>query len=395
MKKNPSSKITFSFSFSFAFILLFILNISSQSNNPAQSEIWTQPFKQCWEYPSEKIIGSQIASDNEMLFVPFISGNVSTLSIKSGKPIWNTELGGEIASTIISGEKNIYLLNEIEKLEETDVDTKDTKDTSKPKTQTTILLRSLDAAIGITNWKKSFNLAAKTNLYLRENLLILVAENGYIAAINQNDGSIIWELATKREILATSQPTETIAIGTSDKKILLISTSNGTITKELDIKEIPVSILLSNNEQLFWGDKKGSLNNLNITSGTSSWRRRFGGNITNLEETAKGLFVSSIDNFTYLINKTTGKIIWKRRLAGKVTEKPFIRDNIAIAFAFGDSSALFIELNKGRIINSLTLSDANYFVSSPFYSEKLLVFPTLKGLYAFGVDCEKKEKTGE
>jgi outer membrane protein assembly factor BamB len=392
MKKKPSSKITFSFSF----ILLFILNISSQSNNPAQSEIWTQPFRQCWEYPSEKINSFQIASDNEIVFIPSISGDISALNIKDGKPLWNTELGGEITSSIITSEKNIYLLNKIEKSEETDKTNKtDTRDTSESQTQGTSFLRSIDASSGITNWKKSFNSSAKTSLYIRENLLILVTENGYLAAVNKNDGSIVWEFETKREILTASKPIETIALGTSDKKILLISTINGTLTKEFDIKEIPVNILLSNNEQLFWGDRKGFLSNLNITNGTPSWKRRFGGNITNLEDTPRGLFVSSIDNFTYLINKATGKIIWKRRLAGKVTEKPFIRDNIAIAFAFGDSSALFIELNKGRIINSLTLSDANYFIASPFYSEKLMVFPTLKGLYAFGLDCEKREEKKE
>jgi len=380
MKKILSSKSTLTF------VLLILLNVLSKGNIYQEDKIWTQPFKQCWIYPSNKILAEYSASDNVNVFVTSLSGEIKAIDSLNGNVLWTTELGGEIVSGIIARKDEIYVLNENISLEELK--------TEEAKPQSITFLRSLDAKSGITNWKKTFNINAKASLYIHEELLILISENGYLTGINTTDGTTVWQTDIKRQATATFQAGGKITLATSDKKILLISSVNGKTLKEIDTKNSFADSLLLTGETIFWGDNKGFLYSLNLSNGQTVWKRRFGGEIRSITETSGGILVSSIDNFIYSINKNTGKINWKRRLAARITEKPFIKGNMAVVFAFGDSTALIIELNKGKVMNSVTLSDANYFIDNVYSSSNLLVFSTLSGLYAFGNDCEAKEKTG-
>jgi hypothetical protein len=380
MKKFLSSKSTLTF------VLLILLNISSKGNIYQEDEIWTQPFKQCWSYPSNKILAEYFASDNIKIFIPSLSGEIKTINSLNGDTLWSTELGGEIVSGIIAYKDQIYVLNE-------NINSEELK-TEETETQSITSLRSLDANSGITKWKKTFNINAKAILYTYEELLILISESGYLTGINNVDGTTVWQIDIKRQATAIYQTNGKITLATSDKKILLISSANGNILKEIDTKNSFADTLLSTGETVFWGDNKGFLYNLNLSNGQTIWKRRFGGEIKSITETSNGILVSSIDNFIYLINKNTGRIIWKRRLAARIMGKPFIRGNMAVIFAFGDPTALIVELNKGKVMNSITLSDANYFVGNVYSSGNLLIFSTLSGLYAFGNDCGAKEKTG-
>lgn len=382
MKKSPY------FIFTLTIILLLLLSNSSQgSRNLQENELWTQPFQLCWAFPSDNIAVPFSASDNELIFIPSLLGEIKAIDSTSGKIIWETQLGGLINSNIVSNGNNIYVANK----------STQATDSQNPNTKgiTSVSLHSIDSKSGITIWKKSFNLETKTNLYIYEQSVIITSEDGYVANINQKDGTIIWEHDFKQPSPVISLYENSIIIGTSNKTIFLISGTDGKVSKEINIEDVPDNILISSKRRISYSNTKGFLYNLETLTGNIIWKRRFGGQITNITSTPNGLFISSIDNFIYLINENSGKIIWKRRLAARVTEKPFIRGDVAIVFAFGDSTSLFIDLKKGKIINSISLSDANYFVGNPFYSNNLLVFPTLSGLYAYGTVCESKEKTGK
>jgi outer membrane protein assembly factor BamB len=358
-------------------LLLFVMNFCAYGK--VQDDVqWTQPFRQCWNYDSNKSISHDIASDNEQIFIPYDLGILESVSTSNGDVLWKTELGGEIVSKIIADEKRIYVLN-------------NSAETNNPKIY---VLRSINTATGITNWSKSTNLDSEPNLYIFGQFLLLTTAKGHIIAVDKENGTKLWESNTNQNSTGSANFSNTIVFGTSDKKLLLISSLSGGITKEITTNSFPSNALLLNSERIFWGDKKGFLNSSDISLGKLVWRRRFGGEISSLTDTAEGILISSLDNFIYLLSKNGGKIIWKRRLAARVTEKPFIKDNILVVFAFGESTALFIELKSGKVINNLTLSDANYFVGNPVYAGELLVFPTLKGLYAFGLDCSKIKETG-
>lgn len=381
MKKNAHSKLLVIF-----FVIYTFSSISAQSGSIQEKDSWNQPFKLCWIYPSDEVLANYIASDNVRLFTPYLSGNVKAINLTDGKIIWTTELGGEITSNIAADNKNIYIVNKTAQTEKSQPNSQTTSSTNILNTY----LRALDSNSGITIWKKLFNLDSNASLQSLENSLILNTENGHLKAIDKQNGINLWETDLKQTISVISYSEDTIIIGTFNKKIFLISSINGTIIKEFDVNDIPIGILQLNRETIYWGDNKGFLNSLSVSMSNTVWKRRFGGETTSITHTYRGLLITSIDNFIYMVSYNNGKIIWKRRLAARVVEKPFIKDNLAVVFAFGDSNVFFIELEKGKIMNSLTLSDANFFTGNLQNASHVLVFPTLQGLYAFSGSCVGK-----
>jgi outer membrane protein assembly factor BamB len=387
MRKNPSSNIIYYF-----FLFLFLNSDIYDSARAQEDLLWTQPFKQCWQHVSSEIVDTEIASDNKLIIVTFPFGILEAFDTTNGTRIWKTELGGDTSSKIQTDEKSVYILNNQSPSEAKPLDDASNKGS-------TVLLRSLNPLTGITYWSKRFSFDSEPTLYLFNNSLLLTTEKGHLLAINKENGSTNWETKINTSPQNLDSSYNTIIVGASDKRIILISSLDGKIYKEIRTNEIPIKSMLSfsgpDTGKIFWADQKGFLYSLNKTMNKLIWKRRFGGQISSLSDTSEGLLISSVDNFIYLINKSSGKILWKRRLAARITEKPFIRGNLLIAFAFGESTSLFIELKSGKVINSLTLSDANYFVGNPVYASEFLIFPTLKGLYAFGRDCSKIKKTGE
>lgn len=391
-------------------ILLTILLLSriDAESLPATAADWQRPFKQCWSFEPENFFSEKTASDNAKVFSLSSMGKVLSVDGTSGKTLWEIELGGESVSKIVSDEKNIFLINRAGRTSSATEETGDKTDLrddtidkdakvpvggdQDPGPKTNVTLRSIDSETGVTNWQKILAENLYVDLYIFERNLLLITKNGGVIFFEKDTGKIFLEIDLKKEISAAVIVSGKISIATIDA-ILVLSAADGTILKEFPTREAPQAFLFDE-DRLFWSDRKGVLYASRINSADIVWKRRLGAGITSITETPSGIFVSSIDNFIYFLNKATGKIIWKRRLAARVSEKPFIRENVAVIFPFGESTALFLELNKGKIVNSITLSDANYFSGKPFFIGELLVFPTLRGFYAFGSDCPPMEKTG-
>lgn len=350
--------------------------------------MWTQPFRQCWAYQIENLSQTKIASDNELIFIPLLSGRIQSVNSTSGKLLWDIEIGGEIISELITDKSNIFILNEENS---NPVGQNERSPTSNDAPKIKISLRSVDSTSGVTNWKKTFTVSkGKVRLFLYENQLVLVTENGSINLIDSQSGNVLREYETNKHISSANVLKETMILGTEDRKLIVFPISGEGKTEEFSVQDIPSDIFSNSSEKILWAGYKGTLNVTSIHSGNLFWTKRFGAGVSGVEGVSKGLLVTSLDNFVYLIEENRGGIIWKRRLAARISEKPFIRDNVSVVLAFGENSAVIIELNKGKVINSISLSDANLFAGNPVYVEKQLIFPTLRGLYSFSNDCPKR-----
>lgn len=359
--------------------LLLLLIFSSFAIGQENSSL-----KKCWEFPEERISNLKNASDNGLIFISSLPDTIQTLDANSNKALWKSSIGGKIISEIIVNKSGLIVLSE---------SIQDGNEASANENIKRSLI-SLDSASGITNWKTTVDSSAKISFYSFENILALVEENGIVTLVNSGDGKTFQTFDIKQEISAVHRFNNSLILGTREKKIIFFSVAEGKVTKEIPIEDVPTKIFVTGDESIIWADKKGSMRFMNAATRKTIWKKRFGGEISSIAPTSSGILISSFDNFVYLADINSGKIKWKKRLAGRIIDEPLAVNNFVLVFAYGDSTGLILNLNNGKVIDLITLSDSNQFTGKPIYTKDLLIFPTLKGLFAFSSgDCSENKKT--
>jgi outer membrane protein assembly factor BamB len=175
-----------------------------------------------------------------------------------------------------------------------------------------------------------------------------------------------------------------------NKRIFFYSTENGSFLSQFKISASPNIVLLIRGKYLFWSDYKGNICLIDLETKKIMWKIRIGAEILNVSATERGLLISSLDNFIYLISIKTGRFIWKKRLSGNLLFNSIIDvENIAVVI-FASEVAEIIDIESGKLLNQITIEDDNYFINRPLFSDGLLIFPTVRGIIAFadsGIKC--------
>lgn len=350
---------------------------------PKDKNSWTKPLKKCWSYELTNISDRRLASDNDFIFMPLLSGRVLGISSKNGKLIWSADVGGDIIANLLHIEKNVYVLSR-EKAEKQFING------NQPQNQD-YSLSSINTDSGIVNWKRQFNGSKIDAVILAVDKKILLSTvEGKLIFINPESGKTLSEYKSFRNQTSVFLSQEKFIVWTSGKKISIFSESNMNDLSELTVQEKPRKVYFYDLNKLFWEGSKNNLKASDLSNGKLLWTRRFGAGISGIEKIDGYLFVASIDNFVYLLDAKDGGIVWKRRFTNRVYEKALILGDIAVITAFGENTANFINIKTGKVINIITLSDANNFVGSPFYIGGMLVFPTVYGLYSYKDECTKE-----
>jgi hypothetical protein len=223
---------------------------------------------------------------------------------------------------------------------------------------------------------------------------VLVEESGVLRLINLQNGSTYKELDIKDKISAIDYFENILVLGTFEKKIKYISLKEFSLEKEMQVEEIPEIIFISESEKIIWSDKKGGVRLVDTATKKIIWKKRFGGAVSSISNAQSGILLSSFDNFVYYINKNNGKVIWRKRLAGRIAARPFAKENFVVVFAYGDVNGLVLSLIDGKVIDLSSLSDANPVIGNPILVNDLIIFPTLKGLFAYSFNgCSENKKT--
>ena len=129
--------------------------------------------------------------------------------------------------------------------------------------------------------------------------------------------------------------------------------------------------------------------------GGKNWKFRAGGRVVYIRAVSDNVLLGSTDNFIYFMSVEYGNLLWKRRLPGRVANGGLVGRDLAVFTVVGDRSAYIVELEKGRLIDRLELSDEDAFLLTPIRANgKYLVAATANGISAFSTDCGK-EKSGK
>jgi len=395
------------------FIALFSRLILSQDTNKAQTNEVLQefdlsnPFKICWKLKNEELTYYSFASDNEGdLFVSSFDGIIKSLNSESGEKRWETDLGGEIVSTPYIDGGNLYVVS---KPKENQNEISTNNEVSTDDYENNIIIRSLSVSSGVTIWQTNL----KTNLnpeqiflYIHKSTLLIADQNGNLHSIHKNDGIFNWQKTLGVKLSAPPYfYADKAILGTFEKQLIILNLGEGKTYKKVELHVIPTAISFdSNDETLIVGDHKGivssiktdrihfKISNKEKKNKNNSWKFRLGAEVSNISFTPRGLLVTSLDNFAYLISAEKGNLIWKKRLEGRISEKSLVLDNYALLTTIAEPTISVVELNTGRLINKIILEDENFVTGNPIKIHNKIIVPTSKGLYAFSPnECYKIE----
>lgn len=334
----------------------FLFETTAQENNGL-----TSPFKLCWELKRDNMTSYNLASDNEgNIYLSLLNGKVESINLQTGERKWESEIGGEIISLLLSDGKNIYVVSKI---------------------KSKIFLSSLSKNLGITIWQSGFDLDEDL-FFVRDNKkLVICSKSGKIFVINKDSGVVIWSRNIEQKLSTTPILFEnSIIFGTVSKKIFFFSIENGDIFSQLDVPFPPNIVSIVNDKYLFWGDYRGNIFLSNLITKKIVWKMRGGAEISDISALPQGLLISSLDNFIYLISAKKGKLIWKRRFDGRLLFNPIIVGNYMIVITSASESVNIIDVESGRLVNQFVIENDSYFINAPLVFDDLLVIPTVKGV---------------
>jgi outer membrane protein assembly factor BamB len=371
------------FSKGFIIVLIFTFCFCIVSIRGQNDINFNLPITVCSEIFKNNVAKLGVASDNQLVFVPNLNGNLKSVDIVNKEKIWESELGGRIISAPVldkNNKQNLFIATTSFNVEEyssaNNIST--TPDAS--------LLRSISKTTGLTNWSAIIagaGRAEKLFLYDFRDKIIVVSQNGFISAFDKINGQPIWKKSLDKILTSMpffSEDKLTVAV---DKEIVTFSLENASILFQSKIRSAPTAFLLLGNKILFWGDSLGNVYALDVVSGKIFWRFRIGGQISYIIFTSKGILLTSYDNFVYLVSADKGRALWKKRLSGRIVVEPLVTGNFVMVTSLADSDVFVLDLSNGKPVNQFSLTEENLSLSSPLLLDNLLVFITVKGLFVF------------
>lgn len=303
----------------------------------------------CSEFRIETPVSDALAGDSHRVFVGTAEGSIQALDVAAADGVWRSELGGEIVSNILSSETGVVVVSN-------PVHTGDSVPVES-------ILRSLSKQTGVPNWTAPLPFSERFFIGYVNGALTAVSREGSIVSVDTQNGRINWRTQPFGRITARpSFSQHGIALGTAEKQIYVISSVTRDVLFKGSTDFIPTAVANPTAGVIVGGDERGNVVSINIPDGKSVWKFKSGGAISFVSISKEGLFITSLDNFVYLISMYNGDVIWKRRLPGRVVEGGLILEGFILVLIYGENSAFLIDTKKGKIVDQLPQSD-NGFIS--------------------------------
>ena len=345
------------------------------------------PITLCNKFAELNVESVGIASDKNLVFLPLADGNLDCINVQTGERLWKSELGGKIVSRPVldkTNGKDLYIATASYAANES------LSSQSGSLAGSSVYLRSMTAATGLTNWVIRVDETAVPEeeifLYTFGDKIFVVGKKGYFAAHDKASGKKFWKTSFGNKLSAAPFFNGDKVILALGKRIVVVSAeaeSANVYFQFETLAEEPTAVFLSDNKILFWGDSLGKVYALNIESKKVVWKYRNGARISHILPTPKGLLLTSFDNFIYLVSANKGKLVWKKRLTDRITVEPLVVGNFVIVTSGAGSEALVLELRDGRTINEVRLPADDLLLSSPLLADNLLAFVTIGGVFTY------------
>lgn len=352
------------------------------------------PVIQCRQFLLENSIFNSVASDNVNSFAFGNNNSIDSIDILSGEKNWSIDVGGNITGRILVNSGFTYVTNKVKKNERGQGG------------ENVLSLRSVSNNSGLTVWKTELDdgksIIDKSSpeqvfIYnLRDELLLRA--NFCFLSVNKINGGVKWKKCIEPDLNITDVSNiKANVFGNSlviyDRNyIYLLAVETGEITKKITVGAEELAVFqLIDDSFIALGDKKGRVSYLNIGNMKVLWTVKSGGAISGIVKTERGILVSSLDNFIYMLDLHSGRKIWKKRFAGRLREKLSVKNNLAIVIDNGKNS-YFLDISDGKTVGHISLPDNEYFIQAPEFIDEYYLFLTNKRalVYINGI-CPKRE----
>jgi outer membrane protein assembly factor BamB len=313
---------------------------------------------ECWQYRSPSLPGSQAALDGSNLYIAEAGGRISAISLSNGVRLWSTELGGDVISNVVTDGANVYIVNSA---------------------SGKVRLHSLSVTSGIQNADADLPITEAARLLLAGGRILTLEDSGYLASFRSSLVKAEWRSFLSGVMLsAAALTTDKLLVATSDNKLHAIAVADGKETGTYPADAAITAVDIAEGD-LVIGDIRGNV--IRYDEGVRSWRFRNGARINVLTSTPKGLITASADNFVYLINNDNGDIKWKKRMSARVAGV-LIDGDVIVVTAVGEPSAAILDLDNGKNIGQLSISDDESFIGMPLSARGQLIFFTSSRILA-------------
>lgn len=329
----------------------------------------SQPLTVKWVYPAETTTNLTPATDGERLYLPLSSGLLISLSAQDGQLNWKTEIGGELSSSPVADQQEVYVASE-------------TGGEQQPHANGA--LRALGREGGITLWMRTLPMPIQGGLIADGSNLYGGSSDGRIYAIKKQTGDIVWTMQYSAPF--ASQPStfgSRLYIGNEDGNLFAIDKSTGKVIWRYRTRGAIHGTSVVVGGLVFFGSTDGYVYALKETDGSLRWRRRTGASVQTVADAKSGLLVVSLDNYVYFLSFEKGDRLWKRQLAGRVASAPLTASDGALFTPLSSSSGVVLDLRNGKQINTLPLDEDNSITAAPIVAGKMLLITTRHGLIAF------------
>ncbi|QJC28909.1 PQQ-binding-like beta-propeller repeat protein [Enterobacteriaceae endosymbiont of Plateumaris rustica] len=347
--------------------------------------IW---FKKIMKKSNNNFSKLHLAYKKGLIYIANKDGIVKCINIKNGKIVWNVNLAKknfcifsyclseELSSGPVISNNYLYLGSEKGKI------------------------IALNNKNGTKVWETSVFSEVLSDPVISKNILVIHNNNNILQGLDKNNGHILWTVSLgplePYSFRGTSKPTiffDNIITGSDNGIISSRTLNNGSLIWQRDLTIIPnlFSSLNFNdidaqpiifNGIVYVVSYNGNFNALDLSNGNIIWKKLYkvsGDFILN-----KNIYFFDINNKLLSLNIYKGNIIWSQdKFIHKKTITPiYYKNNLIIIDRYG--KIYWLNIYNGNVIGNKSIKKFNDYIESSLLIDNKLILQTHNGiLYMF------------
>jgi outer membrane protein assembly factor BamB len=305
------------------------------------------PFRRRWYYNAHTLLEFSPSMAQNKLFMVGNDGDAFALDKKTGKRVWQRNIGALAASTPGYGRGWIFitLLNRAK---------------GQPGA-----IKALRAKNGKVMWTRNLPSRTESSPVYAKGRVYFGSENGTVFGLNASNGRTLWTFKASGAVkggLALSQGK--LYFGDYSGRVYAIQASNGhkvwstgTSGSLFGLRSGQFySTAAVANGRVYIGNTDGRMYSFSADKGKLAWTKGTGSYVYASPAVAPGpggrptVFFGSYDGNFYACDARSGRVLWQHREGGKISGSPTVLGNVVYYSNLGHHDTLGLNVHNGHVV---------------------------------------------